>query len=172
MQLIAGLGEQVLDPGTANEKVLGALSGLAVNDLFAGERVTNNELAEACRSGLYLAANDLTTSHTISQDLPSSSGSYWHAIMHRREPDYSNSAYWFRKVGSHPIFSDLPSAIKQRLPHAESGLGNLLQEWDPFDFNSICEQQLHGGDFQNLCNEVQAVEWAVLFDYCYQGAVA
>ncbi len=172
MQLIGDLGVQALDPGTPNDQVLARLAKLKAADLFPDAKVSNQELAEACRSGLYLAANDLETSHNISQDLPSSSGSYWHAIMHRREPDYSNSGYWFRKVGTHPIFADLPGAIQSALPNGEQVLNKLVREWDPYEFNTLCEQQLHDGEHQALCQEVQAIEWALLFDYCYKGALA
>ena len=49
----------------------------------------------------------LDESHTISQDLPSREGSFWHAVMHRREPDAWNSKYWWRKVGPHPVLDRL-----------------------------------------------------------------
>src|ERR1041384_5983899 len=53
------------------------------------------------RGGLYLRFNFLDKSHTVSQGIHSVEGSYWHAIMHRREPDYSNSKYWYRRVPAH-----------------------------------------------------------------------
>src|SRR5437870_5363954 len=62
-------------------------------------------LIAACRAGLYLAFNFLDESHAISQDVHTAEGSYWHAILHRREPDPSNAAYWFRRVGDHPVFA-------------------------------------------------------------------
>ena len=50
-------------------------------------------------------ARFLEPSHTISQGISSPSGSYWHGIMHRREPDYANAKYWFRRVGPAPDLS-------------------------------------------------------------------
>lgn len=59
-------------------------------------------------AGARLLADDLDGSHQCAQSIEGEgghrTGDYWHAIMHRREPDYSNSRYWFRRVGSHPAF--------------------------------------------------------------------
>ncbi len=54
------------------------------------------------KAGLLLWNDDLDASHRLSQQIDTPTGSYWHAIMHRREPDYWNSKYWFRLVGEHP----------------------------------------------------------------------
>src|SRR5271156_5082063 len=69
--------------------------------------VKDAAFASACRAGLWLYHDFLDESHTISQDLDTPEGSYWHALMHRRESDFGNSKYWFRRVGPHPIFDDL-----------------------------------------------------------------
>ena len=63
--------------------------------------------ARCCISALYLRHNFLDESHEISQEIDTIDGSYWHGIMHRREPDYDNAKYWFRRVPSHPVFGPL-----------------------------------------------------------------
>ena len=63
--------------------------------------------ATSAMSGLMLAVGDWERSHAFSQEDSSLEGSYWHAIAHRIEPDSSSAAYWFRRVGSIPIFPDL-----------------------------------------------------------------
>ena len=52
-------------------------------------------------SGMFLYFSCLDEAHRIAQDISAPEGSYWHAIMHRQEPDPGNSAYWFRSVGRH-----------------------------------------------------------------------
>ena len=64
-------------------------------------------MAEGCLAGLWLLYDFLDESHTISQSLDTLEGSYWHGIMHRREPDYENAKYWFRRVPVHPIHAEL-----------------------------------------------------------------
>src|ERR1051325_7518395 len=49
-------------------------------------------------AGLWLLADDLEQSHTLCQNVPTIYGSAWHAVMHRREGDFSNSQYWFRRT--------------------------------------------------------------------------
>ena len=60
------------------------------------------------QSALWLYVDELDRSHTISQGIEDATGSYWHGIMHRREGDFSNAHYWFRKVGAHPAMAALP----------------------------------------------------------------
>ncbi len=170
-ELLDAIEAPELDPGQERSDMQDKLKALTVEDLFA-EPITDKELAKCCLSGLWLAFNYLDTSHDISQSLPSSSGSYWHGIMHRREPDYSNSGYWFRKVGDHPIFKQLPEAVADTVASASSDAQALAGNWDPYAFNDLCQANLKGGSEQALCKEMQLIEWQVLFDYCYKGATA
>lgn len=59
----------------------------------------------ALQAGLWLYVDELDRSHSLSQDLKDSTGSYWHGIMHRREGDFSNSHYWFHRTGNHPAMA-------------------------------------------------------------------
>ncbi|BDI32995.1 hypothetical protein CCAX7_50460 [Capsulimonas corticalis] len=59
---------------------------------------------ELVKIGLHLLNDDLPRAHTLAQSLEGdSSADYWHAIIHRREGDFSNAKYWLRRVGPHPI---------------------------------------------------------------------
>ena len=53
----------------------------------------------------------LDASHDVSQDLLSADGSFLHGIMHRREPDYPNAKYWFRRAGDHPCYPGLAGQV-------------------------------------------------------------
>jgi hypothetical protein len=66
-------------------------------------------------AGLLLLHDHLEESHQLAQRLEGQgqprTADYWHAIMHRREPDPDNSRYWFRRVGRHPAFEVLAGRL-------------------------------------------------------------
>ena len=105
--------------------------------------------ATALRAGLLQFWDDLHKSHEQSQSIEgeglNGAGDYWHAIMHRREPDYGNSKYWFRNVGEHPIFPELAeqaaSVLSQpTIPEVGSWLKRLTgRGWDPMAFVDLCQ---------------------------------
>ncbi|MEZ6134212.1 MAG: hypothetical protein R3C53_04785 [Pirellulaceae bacterium] len=66
-------------------------------------------------AGLWLLAGELDESHRVSQADASATGSYWHGIMHRREGDFWNAKYWFRKVHRHQVCEQLAQLIADRL---------------------------------------------------------
>src|SRR5262245_30984412 len=81
-----------LGPGTPDRAMGGRL--LVLDALGTADE----DMASACQAGLWLAFDFLFESHAISQELHTPEGSFWHAIMHSREPDASNSKYWWRRV--------------------------------------------------------------------------
>lgn len=153
-----------LGPGQPATHVAGRLGALGESS-FAPLRVVDRRMAAACRAGLYLAYDFLDESHKISQDVETPEGSFWHAIMHRREPDASNSAYWFRRVGNHPIFATLATEAR--------ALGLRLgdEHWNPFDFIDQCEERRGTNtDQELLLRRVQQKEWQLLFAWCFRHA--
>jgi len=115
---------------------------------------------EAALAGLWLYFSCFEEAHTAAQDIPTPDGSFWHGILHRQEPDAGNAAYWFRRVGSHPIFPALNEEAA-RSAYATSA------EWDPFGFVDYCESARRaGGKTALIAMEVQRAEWQLLFRYC------
>lgn len=122
----------------------------------------------------------LDESHECSQAIEGQgrhrAGDYWHAIMHRREPDYGNSKYWFRRVGTHPIFSDLGRRADPLITAtAPDWRDRLLRDgWDPFAFVDFCEISATGKHPQwtVLAETIQELEMLLLLASTYQDAVA
>ncbi|MFN3193313.1 MAG: hypothetical protein ACE361_22570 [Aureliella sp.] len=73
-------------------------------------------------SALWLLVGDLHRSHDISQTDGSAEGSFWHGIMHRREGDFGNSKYWFRRVGKHSVHTELANHIVRNQSELDSTL--------------------------------------------------
>lgn len=166
-----------LGPGTPNAKVEARLKALAPRDLFNGKQITDGDMATACLAGLWLIHDFLDASHAVSQQIHKPTGSFWHSIMHRREPDYANSKYWFRKTGRHPVFPDLAAAAEEIAGGdscARQAVGLTAGgEWNAFAFVDLCQATAEGRvPCEQLCRRIQRREWDLLFDFCYRAALA
>ena len=115
-----------------------------------------------CQAGLWLLAGDLERSHQISQRIESAEGSFWHGIMHRREGDFSNAKYWFRRVGQHQAFTQLAAAIKAS-PIQVPEQWVASQTFDPFAFVDACQIAIRTGTDSAMFQQVQWLEWQCLF---------
>jgi len=144
--------------------------------IFGSGEVRDRELGRACVAGLWLHFDYLDESHHLSQEIHQAEGSYWHGVMHRREGDYANAGYWFRRAGTLPFQDELGKAAAQ-LYQAEvktAPLARLAQgdAWDPFRFVDICKLHVRGENAITLtCRKLQRLEWTYLFSYCYAGAL-
>lgn len=141
-----------LGPGTPDQTKKPLL--LAFDPLRDLGPVKDPAMANLCHAGLWLYFDFLDESHRISQDVETPTGSYWHAVMHRREPDPSNSKYWWRRVGNHPVLTE-------------------LEYGDPVAFVDRCERVRGTRSAEEAeCMQLQLAEWHALFRYCFENAVS
>jgi hypothetical protein len=173
-ELLDGAGPMPLNGGTENAEAGARLRGLTARDLFPHGAPRDPELAASCLSALWLRHGFLDESHRLSQGIPSAEGSFWHGIMHRREGDYPNAKYWFRRVGSHPLFPDLQAAAREIAAQGDGPAARAMAgrpAWDPNAFIDLCEIAVtHGKPDDPLWCAVQRAEWELLFDSCWRGA--
>ena len=97
----------------------GTCSSEEARSLVKASRLPPVELA-----GLYLYFSCWDDAHRVAQDIETPEGSYWHAIVHRQEPDPGNAAYWFRHLGRHPIFPALRRAGRGNRDRVREELGS------------------------------------------------
>jgi hypothetical protein len=145
----------------------------------AGEDVKSlGSLPNSVLSGLYLYCNCWDEAHSAADSVEDPNGYFWHAIVHRQEPDSGNAGYWFRKTGKHPIFLQLAEEV-EKIGYRGG------REWDPFAFVEFCEMARTGSADEQLsaqaegsvvrvhqiATRVQLVEWQLLFDHCARGQI-
>lgn len=138
------------------------------DDALAGGKILADRSAFALvKGGLFYALDALPEAHAIFQDAHDDTGSYWHGMLHRREGDFDNARYWFRRAGTMPFFSEI-----HRRACAHSELMARQSNWDPYLFTGQCEQAKFGAD--ELTAEMvalQRAEFDAVFDYCWRQSV-
>jgi hypothetical protein len=144
----------------------------------AGGEVDRSALA----AGIYQWHDLLEDSHREAQSIEGKGalqlGDYWHAIMHRREPDYGNAKYWFRALGRHGLFGklaelagDVMTTVAQRTNNAARRWAARLlgaRGWDPFAFVDLCEECAgdENSELALAARRIQAIEMSLLMKAC------
>ena len=132
-----------------------------------GRPISNPQQFTLIRGAILYALDELDAAHRIFQDDHSSVGSYWHGMMHRREGDFDNARYWFRRCGQLPEYGDMQAAVGNASP-------NMARQnnWDPYLFTGLCEQVRFGdGDLLAECRALQRAEFDVLLASAWEKAL-
>jgi hypothetical protein len=81
----------------------------------------------------WLYVDELERAHEICQSMDDATGAALHAIVHRREGDFSNALYWWRRAGDHPALHgqdpvELTKAIRDG-DRSERSIKRQREEW-------------------------------------------
>jgi hypothetical protein len=151
------------------------LGGVAPQELIA-RPIKHADNARAVLSGLWLFLDALDESHRLSQEIVSTTGSFWHAIMHRREGDFSNSKYWYNRCANHHVLR-LLGAVAGSLAGdsaADRTVARALSDgWNPNGFVDLVAavHDKPNDPRHAVAVKLQKAEWSGLFDYCVHEAV-
>ncbi|QDT42428.1 hypothetical protein Pan241w_25120 [Gimesia alba] len=146
--------------------------------------ITSQADATALKAGLFCIHDYLDESHQYSQSVQNQgihrAGDYWHHIMHRREPDYSNAKYWSRAVGYHPLQDILPDVVGNLFNlegsvSVEDWKDRLLQNnrWSLNTFVDCCAEceATHDPELNRFAQTIQWIEMQLLLQKTSQDAV-
>jgi hypothetical protein len=114
---------------------------------------------------LYLWHDHWKAAHEIAQSQEGEADhDLLHAIVHRREGDFSNAQYWFRNAGPHGCYPLIASRLSKNLD-GHSLLGTLLanRTWNPIAFVQAIQKRTTVND--RILREIQAVELMTFYEW-------
>lgn len=134
--------------------------------LAGGKPIGDPAAFQLVRGGVLYGLDAIEECHPFFQDSTSDLASYWHGMAHRRECDFENARYWFRRAGALPPFAEMRSAASKY-----SADMARQDNWDPYLLTGQCEQEQFGAEeLTTELRHLQQVEFELLFDYTWRQA--
>lgn len=153
-----------------NPLVRSRMSSIDASGLIAGQ-IRDPHMAQAVACSLWLWHDGIPEAHVIAQGLPTETGAFWHALVHRREGDFSNSHHWLAQCRTHPArqaIANQAALLMGELPSDNRLLRLTFDGWNADYFVDLVQQQ-HGHPDPNIAPVLvvlQLLEWRVLTEYC------
>lgn len=164
-----------LYPHTPWRPELSRRIGESSDEALFGDSTQGSSMAEAIRCGLLVWNDDLEAAHKIAQAVETPTGSFWHAIIHRREGDGSNARYWWQLTGEHPAFARIYEHVSSETEDELGGdahdfLAQLQQagHWQPDEFVTACERIHTSSADDTGLRRIQIIEIESLLKWCLQ----
>ena len=157
-----------------DDQLIQEIHSLSNQDLCGGP-ISDHDMAQSVRAGFFLIAGAFEEAHSIVQELETLEAYYWHGIIHRREPDWSNAKYWFRRLGHHLVFDDLTKLVRDQSSQSQQS-GQVLfpsGKWDAFKFVDFCQSSESEENSETLDNLIffQQYELEMLLKHCLREAL-
>jgi hypothetical protein len=152
------------EPGSADAIL--AIRNAKEEELTGGAVLADLSYPRLIRAGLLYAYDAIDESHRIVQEIGSAHGAYWHGMIHRREGDFENARYWYRRTGKLGVFPEMHARAAE-----VSSLMGRQDDWDPYILVWQCEQARFGGDVnQKELVGLQKIEFEVMFEHLWADA--
>ncbi|TJY40993.1 hypothetical protein E5161_14870 [Cohnella pontilimi] len=167
--------ERVWHPGLDTQ-----IRAISVLELADG-RPDGLPSAQAWKAAVHLWNDGLDSAHDLVQDLETPTGALLHGIMHRRERDYSNAKYWFRRAGDHPVYHLLQGRVSERMERmreadglpagpVREAIGAVAGQtvWNPYLFTDavhIVENRIGDDQARTVLEHIQHLELEAVLRY-------
>ena len=124
---------------------------------------------------LHLLNDDLDRVHRLVQAQEGDqTADYLHMLVHRREGDWSNTGYWVRRTGAHPLYATLSETIRGETN--DSVIEGIISGWGPWNPSAMLElcRQAGSGKPDTITADAVALlstlETASALDWCVKSA--
>lgn len=159
------LGPSLTQSSPKHPRLLPALSEPALAAAGIG---TSRPARLALAAGLLQLHDFWDASHHAAQDADDlgerATSAYWHGIAHRREPDAGNAAYWFRRVGRHPLFATLAAEASRIAGSDEATFASFGSAWNPMALIELCTGARPGTARESIARKLQRIEMLRLLE--------